>query len=556
MAKFSIYQVLARSFGNPVKQPKINGSIEENGCGKLNDFTNEALESIKNLGITHIWYTGIIRHATTTIYPTIPQNNASIVKGKAGSPYAITDYFDVHPDLAENVSNRMLEFEQLIERTHNLGLKTLVDFVPNHLSREYKSIMQPKGLEDFGESDTSELSFHPQNNFYYLPYETLSLPFPSDYKENPAKVSGNDVFNAFPQINDWYETIKLNYGIDYLNGNSKHFSPTPKTWKMMREVLLYWTSKGIDGFRCDMAEMVPVEFWKWVIPQVKKANPDIIFIAEIYNPEAYQSYIEICGFDYLYDKVGLYDSLRAIIERKESAESITSVWQKLNGIDKKMLRFLENHDEQRIANRSFAGNPNKAIPAFFLLASMHQNPFLVYFGQELGEAADGESGYSRDDGRTTLFDYWPVPTIQKWIFDAKLRIEKLSQEEQTLYSHYQNIIKFSLSEKAISEGEFYDLMWVNKNNPNFNSKSVFGFIRTYKSQNFICLCNFSDEILNIKVKIPQHAFEFCGFKNPKLLNFTFTDYFTSEIVRSNGLEIISDSISIELQAFSYSAYQF
>jgi glycosidase len=556
LTKFAIYQVLTRSFGNPIKQPKNNRNIEDNGCGKLNDFSKEALQNIKKLGITHIWYTGIIRHSTTTVYPNIPKNNPSIVKGKAGSPYAITDYYDVHPDLVENVNERMLEFEQLVERTHQEDLKVIIDFVPNHLARDYKSIMKPKETEDFGETDKSGLEFHPQNNFYYLPNESLNLPFPSNYKESPAKVSGNDVFNAFPKEYDWYETIKLNYGIDYQGGNSKHFHPTPKTWIMVRDILLFWTAKGVDGFRCDMVEMVPVEFWEWAIPQVKEINPDIIFIAEIYNPNIYKSYIEKGGFDYLYDKVGLYDSLRSIIEEKQSAEEISQVWQKLDGLDNKMLRFLENHDEQRIASRFFAENPEKAIPAFFLIATMHQNPFLIYFGQEFGESANGESGFSGDNGRTSLFDYWPVPSIQKWIFEAKFEIKKLPSKVQDLYFHYQNITKFSLNEKAIIEGEFYDLMWANKDNFRFKTKSIFVFLRTTKEQKFLCICNLSDENLSVKVQIPEHAFEFINIKSAKLLNFVFTDFFSTKTMNINGLEIIETGIRLELPAYSYGAYQF
>ena len=416
--------------------------------------------------------------------------------------------------------------------------------------------MRQKSVEDFGQTDNSGLDFDPQNNFYYLPNETLSLPFSSDYIENPAKVSGNDVFNAFPQTHDWYETIKLNYGVDYQNGNSKHFHPTPKTWIMIREVLIYWASKGVDGFRCDMAEMVPVEFWEWVIPEVKKVSPQIIFIAEIYNTDNYKNYIEIGGFDYLYDKVGLYDSLRSIIEGKQSASILTSVWQNLDGLDHKMLRFLENHDEQRIASRFFAKNPLKAIPAFFISAAMHQNPFLIYFGQEFGESASGESGFGGDDGRTTLFDYWSVPTIQKWIHEAKFDISNLSRETQELYTHYQNIIKFSLNEKAIIKGGFYDLMWANKNNAQFNSKSVFAFLRSNGNQHFLCLCNFSDQELSVSVQIPDQAFEYCGIQNIKLLNFDFVDYFSSNIKNISGLEMIEKGISFNLSAFGYAAYQF
>ncbi|MBN1652080.1 MAG: alpha-amylase [Bacteroidales bacterium] len=556
MSKFALYQVLVRSFGNKITNPKPNGTLVENGCGKFNDFTSEALYQIKNLGVTHIWYTGILRHATSTSYPGIPNTNPSIVKGKAGSPYAISDYYDVHPDLAEKVTERMLEFEQLLERTHKTGLKVLIDFVPNHLSRAYKSIMKPGDIEDFGEKDQTDLNFHPQNNFYYLPQESLHLPFLTDYIETPAKVSGNDVFNAYPQIHDWYETIKLNYGIDYQNGKSKHFYPIPKTWKMMRDVLYYWAKKGIDGFRCDMAEMVPVEFWAWVIPEIKKSNPDLIFIAEIYNQDAYQDYLNTGQFDYLYDKVGLYDSVRSLIEENQAAEKISSVWQSMDGYNHKMLRFLENHDEQRIGSLFFAGNPLKALPGFFLSATIHQNPFLLYFGQEFGEKAEGESGFSGDDGRTSLFDYWPVPSIQAWLYKAKYNLKKLSAESQVLYTHHQKIIKFSLQEKAISEGEFYDLMWANKNNPEFNQKAIFTYLRTWQKEHFLCICNFSSEKQSVKIKIPTHAFEFCSIKNANLLNFEFKSYFDTNQLNYNGLDIITKGIFIELPSFSYMAYKF
>lgn len=556
MAKFAIYQVLPRLFGNPIAQPKLNGTILENGSGKFGHFTDKVLQSIQKLGITHIWYTGIIRHATTSSYTGIPDSNHTIVKGKAGSPYAITDYYDVDPDLAENSEDRINEFEQLVERTHKNGLQVLIDFVPNHLGRQYKSIMKPDNVEDFGASDDVNKNFDAQNNFYYLPNESLSLPFPSDFQESPAKASGNDVFNAYPQEHDWYETIKLNYGIDYQNNNQTHFHPTPKTWIMMLDVLLYWTAKGIDGFRCDMAEMVPVEFWEWVIPQIKNKNPEIVFIAEIYNTDSYDRFIQQGKFDYLYDKVDLYDSLRTIMEHNQPVEIISKVWQKLNGKDKYMLRFLENHDEQRLASKNFIQYAPRALPAFFLTACMHQNPFMIYFGQEFGEEAKGASGFSGNDGRTSIFDYWQVPTIQEWIYRAKLNIENLSVEKQILYSQYQEIIRFSLSKKAMTEGIFYDLMWINKDNPNFNSKVIFAFIRTFGQENYLCLANFSRENQQLNVQINEEACEFCNIKKAKLFNFEFLDYFSKRSLKISGFECLEKGIPIELPPFSYAAYQF
>ena len=269
MTKTIIYQLLPRTFANFCTTRKNNGSIQENGCGKFNLITTKALHEIKNLGATHVWYTGVIEHATQTDYSEfgITPDHPSVVKGKAGSPYAIKDYYDVDPDLAVNVDNRMAEFEALIERTHKAGLKVIIDFVPNHVARQYHSDAKPIGVEDLGEGDNPEWAFSPLNNFYYLPGEKFSPTFDIfDYTENPAKVTGNDCFTAHPGHNDWYETIKLNYGVFYQGGGEKQFHPTPSTWLKMRDILRFWAAKGVDGFRCDMAEMVAVEFWEWVIP--------------------------------------------------------------------------------------------------------------------------------------------------------------------------------------------------------------------------------------------------------------------------------------------------
>ncbi|MDQ3536371.1 MAG: alpha-amylase family glycosyl hydrolase, partial [Bacteroidota bacterium] len=383
--RINIYQIFTRLFGNKVRKNITYGTLEENGTGKFNDITETALQEIKKLGITHIWYTGVIEHALLTDYTkhNIPLDDADVVKGRAGSPYAIKDYFDVNPDLAVIVENRMQEFEDLVKRTHVQHLKVLIDFVPNHVARLYKSDVKPKDIEDFGEGDDSTLEFHPDNNFYYLVghkfevpenYEPLGKhPFINKdgyFEEYPAKATGNDRYTHKPEINDWFETVKLNYGINY-KFNSKHFHPIPSTWKKMRDILIYWIQKDVDGFRCDMAEMVPVEFWNWVIPEVKKIKPDVIFIAEIYNPLQYHNYIFQAKSDFLYDKVQLYDTLRNIITGQDNTDQITQIWQFLRGINKNMLRFLENHDEQRIASNFFAQDPFKAIPAMAVAAFLY-----------------------------------------------------------------------------------------------------------------------------------------------------------------------------------------
>ncbi|MCK5776560.1 MAG: alpha-amylase [Bacteroidales bacterium] len=550
--KISIYQLLPRLFGNKNKKPIIDGDIQQNGCGKFKDIDLKAIKRIKALGITHIWYTGVLRHATTTEYTNIPFQDACIVKGKAGSPYAIMDYYDVSPDLAVTTGNRMKEFEQLLKRTQRAGLKTIIDFIPNHVSRDYKSTEKPELVQDLGENDDATQAFKTDNNFYYIPEESLKLGFceEQNYQEKPAKVSGNDCFHHQPQINDWYETIKLNYGVDVQNNRSPHFSPTPNTWFRMLEILEFWTQKGVDGFRCDMVEMVPVEFWQWVIPQIKKLNPYIIFIGEVYQPNLYESYIKQGQFDYLYDKVDLYDKVKGIIRGEVNANEISYCWQGLNGLDKYMLRFLENHDEQRIPHQEFAGNALKAIPAMMLSATMHQGPIMTYFGQEFGENHTCESGFSGNDGRTTIFDYWNIPSIQRH------RDNTLNSQEIALEKSYKEILNFSIKSKVISNGEFYDLMWANKDNPYFYFNYIYAYFRTYKAKSLLFIVNFSDKELKQKVIIPNHALEFVKKKINHLQDVVFIHTFNEEKIRINQQQLAQDGIAITIPAYGYLVYEF
>ncbi len=483
--KIIIYQVFTRLFGNNSLRCKPNGSLEENGCGKMADFTTKALNEIRTLGATHIWYTGIIEHATQTNYTRygIKPDHPAVVKGKAGSPYAIKDYYDVDPDLATSIPDRMKEFENLVTRSHKAGLKVIIDFVPNHVARQYGSDAKPKGVTDLGEKDDVTKAFSPNNNFYYIPDTKLEGNIDlhrgaaEPYIEFPAKATGNDRFDAWPNSNDWYETVKLNYGIDYLNGHSRHFEPIPDTWVKMRDILLFWSAKGIDGFRCDMAEMVPVEFWGWVIPQIKAEHPKLIFIAEVYNPGEYRNYLFNGKFDYLYDKVGLYDTLRAITCGWESATAIPQRWQSLGGIEKRMLNFLENHDEQRIASDYFAGNGSKAIPAMIVSACMNTNPVMIYFGQELGEHGMDTEGFSGRDGRTTIFDYWSVDSIRRWRNGGKFDNKFLNEDEKQLKQFYTRLLNICNSEKAIREGVFFDLTYANLAGWVFNEHKQYAFLR-------------------------------------------------------------------------------
>lgn len=537
--KIIIYQVFTRLFGNQVLTCKTNGSIDENGCGKMDNFTEQALAEIKKLGTTHIWYTGVIAHATQTDYTRygLSKDHPAVVKGKAGSPYAIKDYYDIDPDLAVNVDKRMEEFEALVARTHEAGMKMIIDFVPNHVARQYKSLAKPESVKDLGEEDDTTVSFSPNNNFYYIPGEELKGdidlydPEAGRYTEKPAKATGNNKFDAWPNRTDWYETIKLNYGVDYYNNTGCHFSPIPNTWTKMLDILLFWASKGIDGFRCDMAEMVPCEFWGWAIPKVKENHPDIIFIAEVYNPQEYRNYIFNGHFDYLYDKVGLYDTLRAVISNGASATAITGCWQSVNDIQSHMLNFLENHDEQRIASEYFAGNAHKAFPGMIVSACMSTNPVMIYFGQELGESGMDTEGFSGRDGRTTIFDYWSIDSIRRWTNHGRFNTHLLNTKEKGIRNFYKTLLTICNEEKCISHGAFFDLMYVNMNGWQMDEHKQYAFLRKYEDEVLLIAVNFGDMNMRVAINIPEHAFQYLSM--PQMENIKVKDLLTGKEEKIN-----------------------
>ena len=506
--KIIIYQVFTRLYGNRNTTRKEGGTMQENGCGKMNDFTPIALKKIREMGVSHIWYTGIIRHATQTDYTAygIPKNHPAIVKGQAGSPYAITDYYDVDPDLALDVDMRMQEFEQLIERTHKAGMKVIIDFVPNHVARQYHSICKPEGVKDLGEEDNPQFGFDPQNNFYYCPGQRFTPYFDlyhgeeEPYIEEPAKATGNDCFHNAPGNNDWYETVKLNYGLDYYADRVGYFNPIPNTWSKMTDILLFWAKKGVDGFRCDMAEMVPAAFWQWATDKVKFAYPQMIFIGEVYNPAEYRNYLA-AGFDYLYDKVGMYDTLREVMRGYLSTSAITGAWQATDDIRDHMLYFLENHDEQRIASSFFAGDAQKGVPALVVSALLQKNPLMIYFGQEYGEKGMDKEGFSGNDGRTTIFDYWSVDTI------VRAAERKLTAQEKQLKAVYDKVINIATTEKAVLDGASFDLMYVNGQ---YNHE--YAFIRKAGVEVLLVVANFADSNQALGITIPGHAFDFLNMK--------------------------------------------
>lgn len=546
MAKTIIYQVFTRLFGNVKPTCKKNGTILDNGCGKFNDINDAALDGVAELGVTHVWYTGIIRHASVTRYPYQSHPaNANVVKGHAGSPYAICDYFDVDPDLAVDVDARMDEFMSLVDRTHAHGMKVLIDFVPNHVARNYHSDVRPEEAAQIGEDDDPTKAYDVNNNFYYLPDKQFVSPVvnhDAPYIEFPAKASGNDAFTASPSMNDWYETVKLNYGVNPADG-SHNFDPHPDTWYKMRDILLYWVQTGIDGFRVDMAEMVPTEFWRWIIMQVIARHPRIIFVAETYDINQYQNYIA-AGFNLLYDKVNFYDTVRAVMRGEQPANNVSQIWRKTSDKGTKMLYFLENHDEQRIASDFFLGNPWKARPGFMLALLMGRGGTMIYFGQEIGERGMDEEGFSGRDGRTTIFDYWSLELFRKYVGDDhSYDMSRLPEEAQKLRIWYANLLQTIQQFESFGYGEMYDLMWVNQS-IFVDASKIFAFLRYTEHERFLVAVNFGDNDVTTSIRVPEDAWHKMGstwnecIQPRDMLGNAVTTYQTSvNIAQEKGIEM-------------------
>ena len=536
MDKPIIYQLLPRLWGNTCANPVKNGSLEENGTGKFADIDTASLEYFKWLGCSHIWYTGVIRHATTaTTHGCVP-SSSQFVKVRAGSPYAIVDYYDVNPYLATNPEHRMEEFDALVERTHKAGLKVLIDFVPNHVSRDYGKVCRTPGHPVLGENDDKSVHWRHENDFFYYPGETLKLPVApaageEPYFENPAMATGNNCYSPAPGINDWYETVKINYCDTH--------SPT---WDKMLDIVRFWASRGVDGFRCDMVELVPCDFFKWLIEKVKEEFPSVIFIAEVYQKDLYGKYIRYVGFDYLYDKSGLYDTLRTIVEKNvgdnglpvelwQSAERITCNWQSLGDLQPYMLNFLENHDEQRFASDFFGRSARFSFAALYVSLFLNRAPFMLYMGEELGEKGMDEEGFSGKDGRTTIFDWWSLDSLKKLHtvihkgvykdFDTvALSGAGLSPEETMVFCRYARALRFAGSDDAIRRGMVYDLCYCNAASPGFDKRRHFAFLRDFKEETLLFAVNFSSEPAAMELAIPPHAFEWLELPQTKMLNPT------------------------------------
>mgnify|MGYP003582096771 FL=1 len=553
-----VYQVFTRLFGNKNTTNKPWGTIEENGVGKFNDFTDTALREIKDLGVTYIWYTGVPHHALIRDYSAIGVSNddPEVVKGRAGSPYAVKDYYNVNPDLAVNPAHRLQEFEALIARTHKVGLKVIIDIVPNHIARKYEGKNNPVGIRDFGADDDTTVEYKRDNNFYYIPNTHFEVPdtdqplnveknllINNKFEEFPAKWTGNGSRLAKPDRDDWYETVKVNYGIrpdgskDFpelpvgfdTKSYQEHYAfwkgkDVPDSWDKFKDIALYWTAKEVDGFRFDMAEMVPYEFWSYMNSAIKMKNPDAFLLAEVYNPNEYRNYIHLGKMDYLYDKVETYDKLKDIIQGRALPDGLSDIQNGMADIEHHMLHFLDNHDEQRLASPEFAGTPQKGKPLMVVSTTISTSPTMVYYGQEVGEAGNENAGFGTHS-RTSIFDYIGVPNHQRWMNGGKFDGGQLTQEEKELRDFYKRILNFSLNSTALM-GEYQEIQTVNRQTTQGYDPGIYAFTRWSDTQKLVIVTNFSWlSTSNFELKIPSEIIRKWNVNDG---NYTVTDQLSNK----------------------------
>ena len=590
--KIIIYQAFTRLFGNKNSQNIAFGTLQQNGVGKFNDINDAALAALKQLGVSHLWLTGVPHHALVTDYSAygISADDPDVIKGRAGSPYAVKDYYSVNPDLAVDPAKRMEEFKALLARAHRHGLKVIIDIVPNHVARHYQSLGKPAGVRDFGADDDSSLVYHKDNNFYYVPGEAFQVPdIPSEFTplgqsahplkdgqfhEIPAKWTGNGARTAKPDFNDWYETVKINYGVkpdgsydfdrlptDYANKDvAAHVAfwqqrEVPNSWLKFRDISKFWLELGVDGFRYDMAEMVPVEFWSYLNSQIKLQQPTALLLAEVYQPALYRDYIQLGKMDYLYDKVGVYDSLKLLMQGKGSASDVLKQQQNIADIEQHMLKFLENHDEHRIASRDFAGSAEHGKPAMVVSSMLGKAPTLLYFGQEVGEAGALDSGFGKP-GRTSIFDYAGVPAHQGWLNQGKYDGGALTAPQRQLRQFYQQLLSFVSTAPALS-GKFMSLHQLNLTTPGYTEQQL-SFARWDQQQQLIIVSNFSGQPVSFQLQLPTTLLQQWQALHPATTpaNWQLTEVWTAkryplQLTRQNTTVSLSlapwESLVLQLQ---------
>jgi glycosidase len=177
-----------------------------------------------------------------------------------------------------------------------------------------------------------------------------------------------------------------------------------------------------------------------------------------------------------------------------------------------MLNFLDNHDEHRLASPEFAGTPQKGKPLMVVSTTISTAPTMIYFGQEVGEAANENPGFGTYH-KTSIFDYVGVPNHQRWMNDGKFDGGQLSQDEKDLRDFYKRVLNFSVKSSALM-GQFQEIQSHNRNLTPGYDIAIYSYVRWSDTQKLIVVTNFYWlETSNFELRIPTDIIQKWGLKD-------------------------------------------
>jgi len=271
--------------------------------------------------------------------------------------------------------------------------------------------------------------------------------------------------------------VKLNYGHDFRKGANtselEDLDSVPDTWLKLDQVIEYWQSMGVDGFRCDMAHMVPISFWKWLVARGRDRDEHVYFTGEAYDSDPTKltegnvlHQLLDSGFDSVYDSRS-YDLVKGIYEEGKWANDLDELLWDHKRLHK-MLRYIENHDEVRVASPGNWGDWGASVgkAATAVIMGTGRSGMLLYSGQEVAENAAEAEGFSKADGRSSIFDYWSGEQLCKWTNQLKFdggRLDQYQQDLRAWYAWWYNL----MHEPEFRCGEVFGLNNYNKENTKF-----------------------------------------------------------------------------------------
>jgi glycosidase len=322
-------------------------------------------------------------------------------KGAFGSPYSISDYYAITPDYGT-----LDDLKRLVAEAHKRGMKVIMDIVANHTA-----------------------------------WDSVMMAHPEFYKRDAKG-------KPLPPVPEWSDVAGLDYG-------------NPQLREYMIAMMKHWIKEcDVDGFRCDVAYMVPTDFWEQARAELQKEKPDIMLLAEASKPELLVKAFDI---DYSWP---LLATLNRVLVQGAPANEIRRSWEETRGENPQgalHMRITDDHDEPRaVARFGIRG----ALAGSALMFTLDGVP-LLYNGMEVGDATES--------GDPALFE--------------KLPIFWHPRDRPQVWETYQNLISLRKQFSALREGQ---VVWL----PNSDGLSLVTFMRSDDKDEFVIAINFSNRPLS------------------------------------------------------------